>query len=130
MIKFANKKIIECSDWDKLVKKTYDKPYCFQQQQGCQDRGHYNFKVPDNDMNDEMNDSIPEKINGGEMGVKFKSWLSRDPKQKLDNPNDQNSWSIDLWWERNFYPDFQTLANDLHKKGLIEEGEYTINIDW
>lgn len=36
---------------------------------------------------------------------------------------------INLFWERNFYPDINTLANDLYKKGLIKKGEYLIVID-
>ena len=42
----------------------------------------------------------------------------------------KDQWAIDLWWERNFYPNIQMVANDLHSKGLLEAGEYTINIDW
>jgi hypothetical protein len=62
--------------------------------------------------------------------VSFKSWLERDPKQKLSNPRDQNDWSLGMWWERNFYPNVDMVINDLHSKGLLEAGEYTINIDW
>jgi hypothetical protein len=35
-----------------------------------------------------------------------------------------------MFWERNFYPDTYTVANDLYDKGLIEAGDYIINIDW
>ena len=42
----------------------------------------------------------------------------------------QDSWLIDLWWKRNFYPDIEMVANDLHAKGLLEAGEYAIDIDW
>ena len=33
-------------------------------------------------------------------------------------------------WERNFYPNIQAVANDLYKKGLLETGDYWIDIDW
>lgn len=69
-----------------------------------------------------------EGVNGDEMGVNFASWLARDPKQLLKN--DDSSHSLSLFWERNFYPDIQVVANDLHTKGLIPEGDYVINIDW
>lgn len=75
-----------------------------------------------------MNDSVPEKINGEEMGVKFDTWLARDPKKPI--PNQERDYELNLFYERNFYPDVYTLANDLHKKGLLEAGEYLINIDW
>lgn len=131
MIKYKNKKTIKVSDWDRLVEETYGRTYSFQQQEGCQDRGNFNINIPENKYEDVYeNETVPEIVNGEEMGVKFESWLARDPKQKLSNKEDQQSWSLDLWWERNFYPDIQMVANDLHKKGLVEAGEYTINIDW
>ena len=75
-----------------------------------------------------MHDEIPEIINDEIMGVKFKTWLERDPKQPVGE--DKKDWEIELFWERNFYPDIYTVANDLYEKGLIEGGEYLINIDW
>jgi hypothetical protein len=126
-MKVTLKKFIEVEDWDELVRKTYGKPYCFQQQDGCQSRGIVEIKIPDKTQDNEMNESIPEVINGETMGVKFKTWLDKDPKENNSNWDD---WEIDLFWERNFYPDLQTVANDLHSKGLIEAGNYTINIDW
>lgn len=124
---------IDCDEWDKLVEKTYGKPYRFQQQEGCQGRGTRSFTVPDEACDDEMNDSIPEEVNGEQMGVKFAVWLARNPKQPVGSEDDKcraEQWNIDLFWQRNFYPDFQTVANDLHAKGLLPAGEYTIVIDW
>ena len=79
------------------------------------------------------NDTIPEIVNGPEMGVSFEAWKSRDPKQPLKSEEKgcrDESWAIDLWWGRNFYPCLQVVANDLHARGLLEAGEYGINIDW
>lgn len=75
-----------------------------------------------------MHDKIPEKINGDIMGVKFDVWLKRDPKQPVGN--EKEAWSIGLFWERNFYPDIHTVANNLYERGLIEAGDYSIDIDW
>lgn len=130
---YKNKKVISLQDWDSLVEKTYGKPYSFQQQQGCQGRGVFELEIPipSEETNDEeMNDSIPEEINGEEMGVKFAVWLARDSKQPLGGKKKQDQWEINLFWKRNFFPDINTLANDLYQKGLIEKGEYLINIDW
>lgn len=151
MLKYTNVKTIDLTDWDQLVRETYGKPYSFQQQDGCQSRGSFNISVPSEDSNDKyMNKSIPEVINGVEMGVKFDIWLKRSPDEPL-NPTkqelktcgyywgkteeDEMEWKqseshINLFWERNFYPDIYTLANDLYNKGLIEAGDYVINIDW
>lgn len=131
MIKYQTKKVISCSDWDDLVQTTYDRPYCFQQQEGCQSRGTVNITIPSDWEDDFENDSVPEVVNGEEMGVSFKAWLARDPKQPLKDEEDgEREWVIDLFWARNFYPALHMVANDLHAKGLIEAGEYTIEIDW
>lgn len=124
-----NVKIFDISEWDTLVSETYGRTYSFQQQDGCKGRGTEYFSVPyDYPEDDEMNDSIPEVVNGEEMGVKFAVWLARDPKQPI--PGQTQDYELNLFWERNFYPDFGTVVDDLHSKGLIEAGEYGINIDW
>jgi hypothetical protein len=111
---------IESSDWDALVKKTYGRPYCFQQQDGCKERGIEEVTVPD-----ELDcDYGPDE----EMGVSFDAWLSRDPNLPLEGS--EYDWETPMWWELNFYPHVQMVANDLHKRGLLEAGDYVINIDW
>lgn len=124
---FRNEKVIGVSDWDCLVVDTYKRPYSFQQQDGCKERQRVRITIPDHPYDYEQ-DQILEVVNGDQMGVSFKSWLERDPQQEL--PNDKNSRSLELFWERNFYPDVQMVANDLHTKGLIEAGDYVIDIDW
>jgi len=73
-------------------------------------------------------------VNSEEMGVSFEAWLKRDPKQKLGPDGRGRSQSEDyctkMWWERSFYPSLDMILNDLHDKGLIDAGEYTIIIDW
>lgn len=128
-MKIRTEKVIGVQEWDKLVTETYGRPYCFQQQDGCKGCGVVRFTVPD-EAYDYENDTVPEEVNGPEMGVSFAAWLARDPNQKLSNPDNQENYCLHLWWDRNFYPEFQMVANDLHKKGLIEAGNYTINIDW
>lgn len=135
MLKTQKAKLVSVQDWDELVKKTYGKPYSFQQQNGCMERGTYPLTVPPPYTCDEdMYDSIPEKVNGDKMGVKFATWLARDPKEPLkdekDKDNDRQQWVINLFWERNFYPSIEVLADDLYKRGLVEAGEYVIDIDW
>ncbi len=120
-------KVIEVSEWDDLVEKTYGRPYCFQQQDGCQERGLFRFKVPDK-ANDYEPETVPEVVNHPETGVSFAAWLARDPKMPLATEKDD--FSRNLWWIRNFYPSPQMVANDLHAKGLLEAGEYAVEIDW
>lgn len=126
-MKIRNVKMIEVYDWDTLVEKTYGKPYSFQQQEGCKSRGTFELTIPDS-AQDFKNKSVPDIINGDKMGVSFKAWLKRDIKEW--NGDDGDAFMVDLFWQRNWYPDVQMVANDLHKRGLIEAGEYVINIDW
>ena len=127
-MKYSNKRIIDMMDFNDLVKATYGRPYHIQQQDGCKSRGMEYFSVPVKYPEDYENDTIPEIVNHSEMGVSFKAWLERDPKQKLLDRED--SFGIDLWWQRNFYPHLDMVVQDLHSKGLIESGYYAIDIDW
>lgn len=122
--------VIDLSDWDDLVEKTYGRPYSLQQQDGCKDRGMEYITVPgDEEDYYSDTDTIEEKVNGSEMGVSFKAWLERDPSLKIKGEED-NKYGTRMWWERNFYPSIKMVANDLHKRGLLEAGEYGIDIDW
>ena len=126
-LKIRTEKVIDVADWDVLVKQAYGRPYSFQQQNGCQSRGTFRFSVPAEAEDFEV-DLVPEEVNHGDMGVRFAAWLKRDPKTPL--PNERTDDSLRLWWERNFYPDIQMVANDLHARGWLEAGDYTIDIDW
>lgn len=127
MLKYESKRFASVSDWDSLVMQVYNRPYSFQQQDGCKERGTYNITIPD-EAYDYENDTIPEEINGDEMGVSFQAWLSRDPKEWYGDKS-YADYTV-LFWERNFYPEIQMVANDLYKRGLVEAGEYVIDIDW
>jgi hypothetical protein len=118
--------LIELGEWNDLVEKTYGRPYNFQQQDGCVDRGLHTLTVPNRYAEDFDNDEIPEVVNGDEMGVSLEAWLERDPKLNVFDREYANR----LWWERNFYPDVDIIANDLHRRGVLKEGEYVIEIDW
>lgn len=134
-MKTRTETVIDVGEWDKLVQDTYGRVYSFQQQDDCRDRGNFYLTVPKDIDESHLPDSIPEVVNHNIMGVKFAAWLARDPKQPLDGSGDRkeyysDQWAIDLWWARNFYPDIQVVANELHSKGLLPAGEYTIDIDW
>ena len=132
MIRTRTEKVIDVADWDALVEKTYGRTYKFQQQDGCKPRQRVSLKVPDMEAPgyDYERDEVPEVVNHKEQGVSFKAWLARDPKQLLSNEDDRSEFCLRLWWCRNFYPCIEMVANDLHAKGLLEAGEYSIDIDW
>lgn len=130
-MKLRTEKLVNVGEWDKLVTKTYKRPYSFQQQDGCMNRGIFPLTVPA-EAEDYKNYTIPEIVNGEKMGVSFAAWLARDPKASICGEKEDKSldYVIELFWHRNFYPDIEMVANDLHKKGLLEAGKYLINIDW
>ncbi len=119
--------IIALKEWDELVIDTYGKPYSFQQQDGCKPKGIFWLSIPKLASNYEHT-SLPEEINGYRKGVSFATWLDRHPKAWNGKAADE--LYLDLFWNRNFYPNVQMIANDLYEKGLIEAGEYVIKIDW
>ena len=119
MIKYKTVKVIDCDDWDNLVQNTYGKPYILQQQNYGM-RGLVEITVPPDDLDDFPNDTLEESEYA--MGVSFKAWLEKDYD---DCSEDEDS----DFWERNFYPNLDTVVNDLYEKGLLEAGEYYINLD-
>lgn len=131
MIKTTELKVISVQDFDQLVEDTYGRPYSFQQQDDCKSRGMEYITVPTEDPYDYDNDTVPEVINGEEMGVSFKAWLERDPNQQLNSTDEwDRSYGLKMWYERNFYPNVDMIINDLHEKGLLDAGKYAIDIDW
>lgn len=133
-IKFSKAKIIELKDWDDAVQEFYEKPYSFQQQDGCKGQGVYRFSVPSDDSPyDFENDTVEEKVNSREMGVSFEAWLKRDFTQPLKNETSEereDPWAIELWWHRNFYPHIDMIVKDFYEKEILKKGDYIILIDW
>lgn len=122
MIKYKVIKVIDCYDWNNLVRNTYGKPYNLQQQDGCMERQRIQITVPPDGLDDFENDTLEESED--DMGVSFKAWLEKDPNEISDN------FQRELFWERKFYPELSTVINDLYKKRLLDAGEYEIDINW
>jgi len=132
-LKINTVQTISLQDWNKFVEEVYSRPYDFQQQDGCRKRGDYHLTVSESAENkdkpyDFESSTVPEVVNNPKRGVSFKAWLARDPKQPLQYMT--TSWDLYIWWERNFYPSIEMVAADLHQKGLLPAGKYTIVIDW
>lgn len=127
MLKYKNVKTIDVDDWDNLVEKTYGKIYSFQQQDGCKERQMWGITVPSDEYDFEATE-MPFEVNGSEEGISFETWLNTTPEDTAKHFDSE--WENRLFWDRNFYPEVGMVINDLHKKGLIEAGEYNIDIDW
>jgi hypothetical protein len=130
MLRYETKKIINSYDLDRLIRETYGKPYMFQQQDGCKSRGVDYITIPVREPDYYENTSLEFEINGDEMGVSFDTWLNTTVEEINELHPESYKGQNDLWWERNFYPHIETIVNDLYERGLIEAGEYMINIDW
>ncbi len=130
MLKVKKRNQISVNDWDNLVSETYGKPYSFQQQDGCKERGVETIYVPVKTPEDYETTKIPFEVNGEEMGVSFETWLNTNPEDTVKYFDSRFNWQNNLFWDRNFYPHVDMIINDLYKKGLLEEGEYDIKIDW
>ena len=107
-LKFKTEKIISVQNWDALVQKTYGRIYCFQQQDGCKDRGTFEFSVPGGTWDYKNNELMSQESSGDydEMGVSFQAWIDAIPKE--------DDWRNKMWWERNFYPDVSMIIDDLY----------------
>lgn len=123
-------KQISVEEWDKLVSETYNKIYSFQQQDGCKSRGVEIIDTSDDWIEDFENTEIPFEVNGEEMGVSFETWLNTSSEDTAKHFNPEYGWQNTMFWERNFYPHVSMITKDLCKKGLLEDGEYEIKIDW
>lgn len=112
-------RVIEDGDWDCFVTEVYGRPYCYQQQDGCRDRGVMRFTASADGRTWGFDDATPEELDARDgMGVSLKSWLAADGKDSS------------IPWDRNFYPELEEVAQDLCKRGLVPPGSYTLNIDW
>ena len=127
MLKYTLIKQIDDSNLTKVVQKEYGKPYCFQQQDGCQPRGTIHLSVPAFTYDREEFNSITEAIKEDAYGVSFEDWLAADPNDPIFG---EEVWEREMTFQRNVYPRLEYLINDIHAKGLIEAGEYQILIDW
>ena len=121
MLEYDEVRLVDSYDFDQFVKSVYGKPYCYQQQDDCRDKGIESFTVPMEEDDYFDNDLEDEPL----MGVSFKTWLDKDVNEKFF----EDDWENTLFWYRNFYPHFSMIINDLYKKGLIEKGSYIMSID-
>lgn len=123
MLKYRTEKVVDSFDLDRLVQDTYGKGFCYQQQDGCKSKGSEVWDIPTKFSGVHL-DVKPEDVKNTTYGTTFKTWLESDLYEHFPNKE------VGLKYERNFYPPLGDVLNDLHSKGLIEEGRYRIVIDW
>jgi hypothetical protein len=126
-MKVSKKLFIDVDDWNDFVESVYGRPYSFEKQEGGRERGVYLFSVPTY-FKDYKDDSVEDRHCS--WGVSFEAWKNADPSS---NPLDVEcvyDWRIKLAWKRSFYPDVTMVINDLYSRGLLDEGDYVINLDW
>lgn len=141
-LKIEDYKVVYDGEWSRFVSEVYGRPYDLQQQDGGMSRCHLYVEVPvaPEDIEIFKEDCLGDisPCDEKSMCVDFERWLSRDPEQLVpdDVVRQDCSWvenkrfNTDLWWERNFYPHIDILANDLYEKGFLPAGQYLILVDW
>lgn len=134
-LEFEIRKVVEEGCWNFFIENTFNKgpyTYNFQQQDGCRERGPYLVEVPpsEEDLLDGpelLNEEISYEVNGEMYGVSLETWLNTS---KVDTASKlEKDYLNDLYWCRHFYPRINELVNHLYKLGLIEEGDFYIEID-
>lgn len=83
-MKVQIKKFVPVHVWNGFVREVYGRSYNLESQEDYCNGSVLFLTIPTSyDGDDDMNDSIEEIVQGLEKGVKFKTWLSRDPLQPL-----------------------------------------------
>lgn len=117
-------KLIHVSEWNRYVRETYNRPYDLSEQEG-RDRGIIEFVVPLPSAEDYSRTSLAKD----EEGVSFATWLNRNTKEPFE-PNEDDPYYIVRYFNCRFYPSLEMVIYDLYIIGLLEPGNYVINIDW
>ena len=125
-IPYENIKVIWEIAFSEFVRKHYGRPYQLQQQGDCYGQNTLiRFSIPTHEQDEDTDDRE----------VSLATWLAADPHQLppgqhySENIPPEN-WLIILCWQRDFYPGFYAILNDLHQKGILKEGEYAIHVWW
>lgn len=145
--------VIDEREFSELVSKTYGRPYRLQQQgEGIGNGNVVHVEVPS-----EPSGFLGTNDNGDPL-PDFQTWLDRDETASVPDPttemlkkhNEDNKHKPDfekilipedkqslpgglthqLWWTRDFYPPLESVLTDLHAKGLLDAGDYTIHAWW
>lgn len=111
------------ADFSKYVSEHYGRPYRLQQQGDMMaQEASIRFSVPPTDWYDE-NPTLAE-------------WQAATPPaaERPDFTTDREGWQkhLDdqLRWDRDYYPDLETVVKDLYEKGLLDAGDYIIYAWW
>lgn len=78
----------------------------------------------------DVNEPVPDAST--DFWVKHSNEDPQIPKPYIPPAEDRLPGGLihDLWWTRNFFPPLGEVINDLHKRGLLQEGEYRIHAWW
>lgn len=100
------------SDFSRYVTEHYGRPYNLQQQGDMlAQEASVRFTVPSPYAEDDMPVSLAD-------------WIAATP------PTDPSDYREKMRWERDYYPNLETVANDLHTKGLLDAGDYIMYAWW
>lgn len=111
--------LIDEGEFSRLVSKTYQRPYSFQQQGSMMGQDTiWEFSLP---LRYEPDDEYG--YNDWE-GPSLLEWCTT-PIGEFDS-----EWKAKLHWHREYYPEFEAVIDDMHKRGLIPDGDYALHVQW
>lgn len=114
--------VIGESDFSRYVSEHYGRPYNLQQQGDMLGQeSAVKLTVPDPEDGEWEGMTMPTLV----------QWQEATPPG--DHPEggyDPNVSRENMRWEREYYPQLEAVANDLHAKGLLDAGEYILFVSW
>jgi hypothetical protein len=112
-MRIENVKLISETEFSRLVSETYGRPYQLQQQGDMMGQDTM-IRV-----------TVPDDGKWGCIGdeERFQEWKARDVTEPMD-------YTERLWWLRDFYPPFNEVLDDLHRQGILPQGDYVIHVWW
>lgn len=111
-------RLIEEREFSALVTRVYGRPYRLQQNMMLGQDTIYPLTVPEPEPVDESHEPS------------FAEWASQDPDLDADGHPWRHAWEKEIWWEREFYPPFSALVNDLYERGHLPMGTFMLHVWW
>ena len=110
--------VLHESEFSDLVRQTFERPYSLQQQGDMHSQESFvRFDVPADREEEEH-----------WQAVSMEEWLAATPPDPEDRS--MEAFTDRLRWDREFYPQLDSVANELHARGQLDAGTYVLHVWW
>ena len=107
--------VLHESEFSNLVRQTFERPYSLQQQGDMHSQESF------------IRFDVPAELEW-EHEPSLETWLATTPPDPEDHS--MAAFTNRLRWDREFYPDLQDIANELHARGQLDAGTYVLHVWW